>query len=126
MNEYPALDTVASANQNSHALYERALHVFPSGVTHDNRYFGEVEPIYIDRAQGSRKWDVDGNEYIDYWMGHGALLLGHGHLAIVEAVQRQMARGTHYGGSHALEVEWGELIQRLVPSAERVKFTGSG
>ncbi|HEX9988495.1 MAG TPA: aspartate aminotransferase family protein [Chloroflexia bacterium] len=113
-------------NSQSHNLYERALHVFPSGVTHDNRYFGEVEPVYIERAAGSRKWDVDGNEYIDYWMGHGALLLGHGHPAIVEAVQRQMSRGTHYGGSHALEVEWGELIQRLVPSAERVKFTGSG
>lgn len=113
-------------NTNSHKLYERALHVFPSGVTHDNRYFGGVEPIYISRAQGSRKWDVDGNEYIDYWMGHGALLLGHGHPAIVEAVQRQMAFGTHYGGSHPLEVEWGELIQRLVPSAERMKFTQSG
>lgn len=111
---------------SSHELYERALNVFPSGVTHDHRYFGGADPVYIDRAQGSRKWDVDGNEYIDYWMGHGALLLGHGHPEIVEAVQRQMARGTHYGGSHPLEVEWGELIQRLVPSAERVKFTGSG
>ncbi len=112
--------------QNSHALYTRALNVFPSGVTHDNRYFGEVEPVYIERAQGSRKWDVEGNEYIDYWMGHGALLLGHGHPAIVQAMQQQITRGTHYGGSHPLEVEWGELIQRLVPSAERVKFTGSG
>ncbi len=113
-------------NGNSHALYRRALNIFPSGVTHDNRYFGEVEPVYIDRAEGSHKWDVDGNEYIDFWMGHGALLLGHGHPAIVEAVQRQISRGTHYGGSHPLEVEWGELIQRLVPSAERIKFTGSG
>jgi glutamate-1-semialdehyde 2,1-aminomutase len=113
-------------NDRSHELYERARQVFPSGVTHDNRYFGEVEPVYIERAHGSRKWDVDGNEYIDYWMGHGALLLGHGHPAIVEAVQRQMERGTHYGASHALEVEWGEMITRLVPSAERVKFTGSG
>lgn len=112
--------------QHSQALYRRALNVFPSGVTHDNRYFGEIEPVYIDRAEGSRKWDVDGNEYIDYWMGHGALLLGHGHPAIVEAVQRQITRGTHYGGSHSLEVEWGEIIQRIVPSAERVKFTGSG
>src|SRR5687768_5885068 len=116
----------ATANTGSSALYKRALAVFPSGVTHDNRYFGELEPVYIDRAQGSRKWDVDGNEYIDYWMGHGALLLGHGHPAIVEAVQRQISRGTHYGGSHALEVEWGELIQQIVPSAERIKFTGSG
>jgi len=116
----------APANTKSHELYARALRVFPSGVTHDHRYFGAMEPVYIDHAQGSHKWDVDGNEYIDYWMGHGALLLGHGHPAIVEAVQRQIVRGTHYGGSHALEVEWGELIQQIVPSAERIKFTGSG
>ncbi len=120
------MENVPTPNSRSHNLYQRALKVFPSGVTHDNRYFGSVEPVYIARAQGSHKWDVDGNEYIDYWMGHGALLLGHGHPAIVEAVQRQMALGTHYGGSHPLEVGWGELIQRLVPSAERVKFTQSG
>jgi glutamate-1-semialdehyde 2,1-aminomutase len=113
-------------NPQSHKLYARALRVFPSGVTHDNRYFGSVEPIYISHASGSRKWDVDGNEYIDYWMGHGALLLGHGHPAIMGAVAQQLAMGTHYGGSHPLEVEWGELIQKLVPSAERVKFTASG
>jgi glutamate-1-semialdehyde 2,1-aminomutase len=102
------------------------LGVFPSGVTHDNRYFGAIEPVYFNRAQGSRKWDVDGREYIDYWMGHGALLLGHGHPAIVEAVERQVRLGTHLGGGHLLEVEWGELIQRLVPSAERISFTASG
>lgn len=111
---------------HSHEWYRRALNVFPSGVTHDNRFFGDVEPVYIDRAEGSRKWDVDGKEYVDFWMGHGALLLGHSHPAIVEAVQRQMSRGTHYGSSHPLEVEWGELIQAIIPSAERVKFTGSG
>ena len=121
-----ALKTGAGKHIQSHEWYRRALDVFPSGVTHDNRFFGEVEPIYIDRAEGSRKWDVDGNEYIDYWMGHGALLLGHNHPAIVEAVQRQITRGTHYGGSHPLEVEWGELIKAIVPSAERVKFTASG
>ncbi|MFL5735162.1 MAG: aspartate aminotransferase family protein [Chloroflexia bacterium] len=115
-----------SRTSSSHDLYERALRLFPSGVTHDNRYFGDVEPIYIDRAQGSHKWDVEGKQYIDYWMGHGALLLGHGHPAIVEAVQRQVERGTHYGAAHPLEVEWGELIQQLVPSAERIKFTASG
>jgi glutamate-1-semialdehyde 2,1-aminomutase len=126
MSNYTEQEMTTTSNQNSHTLFTRALNVFPSGVTHDNRYFGEIEPVYIDRAEGSRKWDVDGNEYIDYWMGHGALLLGHGHPAIVESVQRQITRGTHYGGSHPLEVEWGELIQRIVPSAERVKFTGSG
>ena len=126
MSQYPELDTVASANQNSHALYERALHVFPSGVTHDNRYFGEVEPIYIDRAQGSRKWDVDGNEYIDYWMGHGALLLGTATPLSWKPSSGRWREALTMAASHALEVEWGELIQRLVPSAERIKFTGSG
>jgi glutamate-1-semialdehyde 2,1-aminomutase len=113
-------------NMNSHELFERALKVFPSGVTHDNRYFGSVEPVYYNRAKGSHKWDVDGKEYIDYWMGHGALLLGHGHSSIVEAVDRQMSLGTHFGGGHPLEIEWAEIIQQLVPSAERVSFTASG
>ena len=111
---------------HSHELFERALKVFPSGVTHDNRYFGNIEPTYYSRAKGSHKWDVDGNEYIDYWMGHGALLLGHGHSSIVEAVEKQMGLGTHFGGGTPLEVEWAEIIQRLVPSAERVSFTASG
>ena len=119
-----AIDAQRAARcPTSRQLYERAVRVVPSGVTHDHRYFGALEPVYIDKANGSRKWDVDGNEYIDYWMGHGALLLGHGHPAIVEAVQDQITRGTHYGASHPLEVEWAELIQRLVPSAERIKFT---
>jgi glutamate-1-semialdehyde 2,1-aminomutase len=119
-------ETTIPSSTHSQEWQERALKVFPGGVTHDNRYFGAAEPVYIDRAQGSRKWDVDGREYVDYWMGHGALLLGHNPHAVVEAVQRQVARGTHYGGSNPLEVEWGELIHRLVPSAERVQFTSSG
>jgi glutamate-1-semialdehyde 2,1-aminomutase len=112
-------------NPRSTALAARARAVLPSGVTHDNRYFS-FGPIYIDRAEGSRKWDVDGHEYIDYWMGHGALLLGHSPPPIVAAVMRQMPKGTHYGGSSELEVQWAEWIHRLVPSAERVRFTGSG
>src|SRR5207248_187201 len=95
------------------------------GVTHDNRYSG-ADAIYIARAEGSHKWDVDGREYIDYWMGHGALLLGHTPPAVVAAVSAQIGKGTHYGGSSALEVRWGELVQRLVPSAERVQFSSSG
>ena len=113
------------ANPRSAELAARARTVLPGGVTHDNRYMPDG-PIYIDRTQGSRKWDVDGHEYIDYWMGHGALLLGHNPPAVVEAVLRQMPRGTHYGGSTELEVRWAELITQLVPSAERVRFTSSG
>ncbi len=112
--------TAASA-----ALAARALDVFPSGLTHDSR---RTDPygIYVTRAQGSRKWDADGNEYVDYFGGHGALILGHGHPEVQAAVHRQLDLGTHYGACHELEVEWGELIKRLVPSAEKVRFTSSG
>ena len=94
-------------------------------MTHDGRYL-EPFPIYVDRAAGARKWDVDGNELVDYWMGHGALLLGHSHPAVVEAVRRQAGLATHPGACHELEIEWGEWIQRLVPSAEQIRFTNSG
>lgn len=109
----------------SAALYEQATTIFPSGVTHDARYALPF-PIYIERSLGAYKWDVDDNQMIDYWSGHGALLLGHGHPAVVEAVQAQVARGTHYGACHTLELHWGELVRRLISSAEQVRFTASG
>jgi glutamate-1-semialdehyde 2,1-aminomutase len=109
----------------SSALYERAKETFPSGVTHDAR-FAKPFPIYVSRAQGSRKWDVDGNEYVDYYGGHGALILGHCHPVVTQAVLEQVSKGSHYGASHELEVRWGELVQQIVPSAEAVKFVSSG
>ena len=109
----------------SRRLHERAARVFPDGVTHDMRRTAPF-PLYVAGASGSRKTDVDGNEIIDYVMGHGALLLGHLHPAVMAAVAAQAQLGTHYGASHEGEVRWGELVQRLVPSAERVRFTSSG
>ena len=105
-------------------LQARAQKVLPGGNTHVARAYSPA--VYVTRAQGSRKWLVDGRELIDYTMGHGALLLGHAHPAIVQAVRDQVARGTHYGASHPLEIEWAELISGLVPSAEQVRFTQSG
>ena len=106
-------------------LAERARDIFPSGVTHDGRYL-KPHPIYVERASGSRKWDVDGNEYVDYAGGHGALLLGHNHPPVIEAVREQLQRGTHYGSCHELEIEWGDWVKRLIPSAQQVRFTSSG
>jgi glutamate-1-semialdehyde 2,1-aminomutase len=106
-------------------LYERASRVLPSGVTHDSR-FQRPFPIYVDHAQGPKKWDVDGHELVDYVMGHGSLILGHNNPAVTEALSRQAVRGSHYGASHALEVEWAEKVIDIVPSAEVVRFTSSG
>jgi glutamate-1-semialdehyde 2,1-aminomutase len=106
-------------------LAEEAMKTFPSGITHDGRYL-QPYPIFVERASGSRKWDVDGNEYVDYAGGHGALLLGHNHPQVVAAVREQLARGTHYGACSELELRWGQMVQRLMPSVERVRFTSSG
>jgi glutamate-1-semialdehyde 2,1-aminomutase len=110
---------------NSRKLYEQAKGLFPGGVTHDLRYL-EPFPVYVERAEGAYKWDVDGHQLIDYWSGHGAILLGHSHPQVVEAVRRQAGRSTHPGACHELEIEWGRWVQRLVPSAQRVRFVNSG
>ncbi len=113
------------ANPRSEALAARAGRSIAGTITHDIRHMKPF-PVYVERAQGTRKWTADGQELIDYWMGHGALFLGHGHPVIVKAVRDQVERGTHYGACHELEVPWAELVQRLIPSAERVRFTNSG
>jgi glutamate-1-semialdehyde 2,1-aminomutase len=118
-------DNYTAALPASQALYERARRLFPDAVTHDNRRM-QPFPLYVDRAEGAYKWDVDGNRYVDYWMGHGALLLGHNPRQVADAVREQALRGTHYGACHVKEVEWGEWVCRLLPSAERVRFTASG
>jgi glutamate-1-semialdehyde 2,1-aminomutase len=109
----------------SAALHRRAAGLLPSGIVHDSRHT-DPYPIYMRRAAGPRKWDVDGRELVDFYGGHGALILGHCHPAVTDAVQRQIGLGTHYGSCHALEVEWAALIQEMVPCAERVRFTSSG
>jgi glutamate-1-semialdehyde 2,1-aminomutase len=109
----------------SQKLYERGCSLFPSGVTHDARYL-QPFPIYAERAEGSRKWDVDGHEIVDFWVGHGALLLGHSHPAVTEAVAPQVGKGTHPGACHELELEWGERVRALFPSCEMLRFTNSG
>jgi glutamate-1-semialdehyde 2,1-aminomutase len=119
------LETYVNLHPKSRALYQDALQVFPGGVTHDTRHSTPF-PIFVNRAAGSRKWDVDGNEIIDYVSGHGALLLGHSHPSIVSAMRRQIESGTHFGASHELEIEWARLVQQLIPSAERIRFTSSG
>jgi glutamate-1-semialdehyde 2,1-aminomutase len=108
------LDTYVQKHPGSAKLYEESSRVFPSGVTHDVRYVSPF-PIFVDRAAGSHKWDVDGNEYVDYVMGHGALFMGHAHPAITAAIVEQAGKGTHYGANHRLELEWGSLVQELVP-----------
>ncbi|NPV07289.1 MAG: aminotransferase class III-fold pyridoxal phosphate-dependent enzyme [Anaerolineae bacterium] len=109
----------------SRELAEEAGQVIPRRVTHDARHMLPF-PLYMSHALGSHKWDVDGNEYIDYAGGHGSLLLGHSHPDIVRAVQAQVERGTHLGFCHEKELRWAGLVTELVPCADRAEFTMSG
>ena len=119
------VEEFAARFAGSRALHERACAVLPGGMTHDVRHMRPF-PLFVDRALGARKWDVDGHELIDYQMGHGALLLGHSHPAIVEAVAAQAALGMHVGAEHPLAIDWAAQIVAMVSSAERVRFTSSG
>ncbi|PZC48299.1 MAG: glutamate-1-semialdehyde 2,1-aminomutase [Chloroflexi bacterium] len=118
-------DRYLRLHPKSAELASEARDLFPDGVTHDARRM-QPFPIFITHALGAQKWDVDGNEYVDYRTGHGALLLGHSHPDIVKAVQEQMGKGTHYGFSHELEVRWAQWVKHLMPSVEKVRFHNSG
>ncbi|NOD64615.1 MULTISPECIES: aspartate aminotransferase family protein [unclassified Ruegeria] len=109
----------------SQNLSARARTVMPGGVSHELRYKTPY-PIYFDRANGAEKWDVDGKRYIDFKLGAASQILGHAHPEIAEAVARQMERMPYTADCHPIEVEWAEWLARLFPSAERVRFTGSG
>ncbi len=109
----------------SEALARTAADCFPSGITHDSRYL-LPHGLYVEHAQGPHKWDVDGNRYIDYYGGHGALLLGHNRPEVKAAIDGAMEKGTHFGAGHPAEIAWAGLVKELVPCAERVRFTSSG
>ena len=109
----------------SKVRYERARTLIPGGVTHDSRHFRPF-PVTVERAEGSHKWSVDGHELIDYAIGHGSLILGHNNPLVSTAIREQLALGTHFGAGHDGEVRWADRVRKLVPSAEQVKFTGSG
>ena len=119
------LEDYISKHSGSAQRYSEATQIFPGGVTHDNRY-AQPFPLYITHGNGPRKWDVDGNEYIDYVSGHGALILGHSHPDIVTAVAQQITLGTHLGACTDEELRWARAIQALMPSAEKLRFHSSG
>jgi glutamate-1-semialdehyde 2,1-aminomutase len=112
----------------SAALFRRASEVTPGGVSSPVRAFRAVggEPFFVRRGAGSRLWDVDGNEYIDYVLSWGPLILGHAHPVVIEAVTAAARDGTSYGAPTEREVELAERVREWVPSMERLRFVNSG
>ncbi len=112
----------------SHVWFERAQQSLVEGVNSPSRgsavYAGG--PIVLERGKGSRVWDIDGNEYIDFMMSFSALIQGHAHPALVQTVSEAMAEGSHFAAATSAEVEAAERFCRMVPSAEVVRFTNTG
>ena len=113
------------ANPRSQDLFVEQSRLVPGGYTHRARVL-EPFPLFVERNVGAHKWDVDGHRYIDYWLGHGSMLLGHAYPPVVEAIRRQAERGLHAGGETELAIVWAKLIREFVPSAESVRFMASG
>ena len=113
------------ATPKSLAQWERGKATMPGGLI-KGAYWTAPHPIYVDRAEDCYVWDVDGRRYVDFDNHHTAMILGHSHPAVVEAVREEVERGFGLGGPTMLEAEIAEEITRRIPSVEKVRFTNSG
>src|SRR6476469_7977409 len=111
--------------RRSKLWYSRAMNTFPGGVNHNIRFF-EPYPFVTNAAKGKYVFDVDGNKYIDYWMGHWALIFGHSPKPVVKHLSEQIKNGILYGTVNDVSVELGEAIQKLMPKAENIRFSNTG
>ena len=109
----------------SKALHERSSRVMPGGTTRTTTYF-DPYPLFIERGEGCRIWDVDGVERIDMLGNYTAMILGHAHPKVVEAVRNQVSRGTGFAAANPVEVQLAELLCERVPSLDAVRFCISG
>lgn len=112
----------------SKQAFTKAKNVIPGGVNSPVRAFGSVgrEPVFIERGQGARIWDIDGNSYIDYVASWGPLIVGHAHPDVVEAVQKTAEKGMSFGAPTELEIELAEEVLKAYPYMEMVRMVNSG
>ena len=115
--------------KNSKEIYNKAVKFIPGGVNSPVRAFKSVHreaPIFVKKAKGSKLWDEDGNEYIDYICSWGPMILGHNFKNVIEGVREEIENGSSYGLPTKLEVELAELITKCCPSMDKVRLTTSG
>ena len=121
----PVPDLLPDRFAGSRALFARAQHSIAGGVNSGIRKMELPVPLYFDHGAGSRLWDVDGNDYLDFQTGQGALLYGHAPPGQAEAIAAQARKGTHFAAQCLLEIEVAERLQSMIPAAERVRFNQS-
>ncbi len=111
--------------RGSSKLFERARKVLPGGVTYHIRFLNPYPPFIVG-GKGTKVWDVDGNEYVDFWMGHGAHVLGHSPDFVIDAVNEASRKGTHLGYENPYALEYAEFLTKILPNVELLKFCVSG
>ncbi len=119
------LKTYEDMTSKSRELFERASRFIPGGVVYHIRFFHPY-PIYVIKAKETYVWDVDGNKYEDYWMGHGTHILGHSPDFVIDKVYEVSRYGTHFGFENIYAIEYAELLTKIIPNCDMVKFTNSG
>lgn len=114
--------------ERSKSLFKEAQMYIPGGVDSPVRACKSVgcDPVFIERASGSKVYDADGNEYVDFVCSWGPMILGHNHPAIVDAIQDALAKGTSFGAPTSSEIELAKLVTNALPSVEKVRFVSSG
>jgi len=124
------LDKYRQSTPTSNELFKRALRLFAGGVNHNIRTFGLTQsgayPPFMRAGKGSHIWDVDGNEYVDWWMAHYSAILGHSHPRVMKAISAQLTNGCHFGTMNEQQVVFGEKLQEAIPSLVRMRFCSTG
>src|SRR6185369_15796640 len=115
-----------SRYENSKSLYDRASRVLAGGISSEFRRFSQPHPLFYQRGAGSRIFDVDGNEYLDFTLSQGPLILGHSHPHVLAEVARASVDGQLFAGQHLLELQLAERLAQLIPCAELMRFSLSG
>lgn len=112
--------------EKSRQLYERACESMAGGVSSHFRMAGAPHPLFFSKGMGTRIYDVDGNEYLDFTLSQGPVILGHSHPEVIHTVCAEMNLGQLYAGQHILELELAEKLQSLIPCADLIRFSNSG
>lgn len=124
------LEEYKKSTPKSERLFDRARHLFPGGISHNLRTFAMdrcgAYPPFMTRGEGSHIWDVDGNQYVDWWMTHYAQILGHNNAIVKTAIEQHLDKGLHLGAVNEHQVALGEMIQSAIPTLSQMRFCSTG
>src|SRR5690625_4564085 len=112
--------------EQSVQMFEQSKQYIAGGVASSLRSSMLPTPLYVNRASGAEVWDVDGNKYIDYLLAYGPLILGHSNPVLTENIYASMKKGYTYGLQHDGEIKLAQKMTELIPSGDRISFSGSG